>query len=192
MKKVLQFCEKENIKCTLPRVKKLIEFMNDTAKKLEYPTKQTHINLLYVNWSYCEFPSNSYLEAYSLLYNDMNGLLKYKNIGINMGVAEEVYDKITAIIVYTNSLNSIVFSDFRYLWSTRCFAIMPNINLDSNLLDYKLLLKVTDMDYRKNLNTPHFMCDLKIQSKYEVSSENIENIKNISDLNEIIENYALK
>ena len=72
------------------------------------------------NWSYSDFPSNSFLEAWSLLTNDFNGLLTHREIGPKLHLSEplnpEAFSKITAIIVYTSSLDQLMFTDFRYVW----------------------------------------------------------------------------
>ena len=121
-------------------------------------------------------------------------MLNHKEIGIEMGICEEAYEKISAIVVYTSSLNSIIFQDLRYLWSTRRFAIMPNLYLNSSLLNDRLLLKATDMDYKKNQRIPRVMCDFKTESHHqlEISPENIDNIKIACDLNELITHHALR
>lgn len=190
--KIISFCEKEGLKCTMPRVRKLIEFINDSTDKFDQPSGNNHMNILYINWSYSEFPSNSYLEAYSLLYNDINGLLKHKEIGIRMGVNKKAFEKLTAIVVYTSSLNTMVFQDLRYLWSTRRFVILPNLHLDSSLRNNELLLKVTNMDYKKNTRIPHVMCDFKSQLQFEIVPENIYYMKKALELNELITRFALE
>jgi hypothetical protein len=166
----------------MPRVHKLVGFINSATEKFVLPSSNKHFNLLYINWSYSEFPSNSYLEAYSILFNDKNGLLTHKDIGIKMGVLEAAYEKISAIVVYTSSLNTIVFQDFRYLWSTRCFAIMP-LQGDANQL-----LKITDMDYKNNRPTPHLLCDFKAKTM----EEQVQVVVQSMQINQIIMENSLQ
>lgn len=117
--KFQQLCESHGVMCVFPRVNKLVEFINSASKKFQEP-KENEYNLLYINWSYSDFPSNSFLEAWSLLTNDFNGLLTYREIGPKLHLSEplnpEAFSKITAIIVYTSSLDQLMFTDFRYVW----------------------------------------------------------------------------
>ena len=47
---------------------KLKDFLNSASSKFSVPQSNEY-NLLYINWSYCDFASNSFLEAWSLLTN---------------------------------------------------------------------------------------------------------------------------
>ena len=73
-------------------------------------------NLLYINWSYCDFASNSFLEAWSLLTNAINGILTHPNAAQSIGVSPDVFKKITAVIIYTEALEGLMFLDFRNAW----------------------------------------------------------------------------
>lgn len=110
-----EFCAHKGIKYLDPRVSKLKDFLNSAASKFSIP-KYNEINLLYINWSYRDFPANSFLEAWSLLINEYNGILRYPKIAYSIGINAEVFEKITAVIVYTESLEGLMFSDFRYVW----------------------------------------------------------------------------
>lgn len=116
----IQFlCKQHNIKCLFPRVTKLVQFINSAASKFEVP-KEHQYNLLYINWSYSDFPSAGFLEPWELLTNELNGILTHREIGINLPfddpIHPEAYDKISAIIVYSSSIDQLMFSDFRYVW----------------------------------------------------------------------------
>ena len=116
----IQFlCKQHNIKCLFPRVTKLVQFINSAASKFEVP-KEHQYNLLYIKWSYSDFPSAGFLEPWELLTNELNGILTHREIGINLPfddpIHPEAYDKISAIIVYSSSIDQLMFSDFRYVW----------------------------------------------------------------------------
>ena len=126
-----EYCKNKNIKCLMPRVGKLKDFINSAAEKFEVPRDDNHLNLLFINWSYSEFAPDAYLEAYFLLVNPINGIIRNKDIGIQIGILEEAYDKISAIIVYSDSLNGLAYMDLRHIWMNRKFrmiAINQNIN----------------------------------------------------------------
>lgn len=129
--KLQEHCEKNNMKCILPRVGKLKDFINSAAEKFEVPKDNKHLNLLFINWTYSEFAPDSYLEAYYLLINPENGLIRNKEIGIKMGITEDSYDKISGIVIYSDSLNGMTFLDIRYLWIDQKFrfiALNPDID----------------------------------------------------------------
>lgn len=111
------YCKEQGLIAILPRVFKLKEFLNSAADKFEEVNHIDHMNFLYINWTFSEYPESSFLEAYGLLANRDNGLLVNRGIGKEFGISDEVYNKITAIIVYTESLNGLMFSDFRYIWT---------------------------------------------------------------------------
>ncbi|RHQ77341.1 hypothetical protein DWX99_05605 [Firmicutes bacterium AF22-6AC] len=111
-KQIPRFCEENEIIYMSPRVMKLKDFLNSAATKFSIP-KDNEFNLLYINWSFCDFPSNSFLEAWSLLTNTINGILTHPNAARNIGVSSEVFERITAVIVYTEALEGLMFLDFR-------------------------------------------------------------------------------
>ena len=169
---VRKFCEANDVTYLDPRVLKLKDFLNSAAGKFEIP-KENEFNLLYINWSYRDFPSNSFLEAWALLTNAINGVLLYPEYGMNIGVVEEAYKKITAVVVYTESLEGLMFSDFRYVWQ-RCGA-GPRFRmwlLDESLRKREwenksnILLNITGMNPSEEL-TQMAMLDYKSKTEKE-------------------------
>ena len=119
--------------------------------------KENQYNLLYINWSYSDFPSVGFLEPWALLTNELNGILTHREIGIHLPfndpIHPDAYDKISAIIVYSSSIDQLMFSDFRYVWQKspsaaqkfRMFVL--NKELEENELSGKSseLFEVTGM-----------------------------------------------
>lgn len=63
--------------------------------------------------------------------NPVNGLIRNKDIGMKIGILEEAYEKISAIVVYSDSLNGLAYLNLRYIWLNhkfRMIAINQNIN----------------------------------------------------------------
>lgn len=112
---VKNFCKENNIRYLDPRVLKIRDFINSATSKFNIP-EQDEYNILYINWSFRDFPSNAFLEAWSLLTNEKNGILIHQKYAEEIGVNPEAFEKISAIVVYTESLEGIAFSDFRYVW----------------------------------------------------------------------------
>lgn len=117
--KIKALCDEYNITCKFPRVTKLVDFINSASKKFRVPQKN-EFNLLYINWSYSDFPSNGFIEAWSLLTNELNGIITHPEIGTKLPfkkpICPEAYKKITAIIVYTSSLDQLMFTNFQHVW----------------------------------------------------------------------------
>ena len=151
-KEFIDYCNDHQLIPVLPRINKLKDFLNSAAEKFVPVDHVRHMNLLYINWTFSEFPESSFLEAYGLLANSENGILVNQKIGKEVGINDEVYDKITAVIVYTESLNGLMFGDFRYIW-TRTTSGEPYFAA-VGLHNKEKLLRITEMnDYRK---TPYF------------------------------------
>ena len=154
---IVELCKRNNTRCVMPRVTKLVQFLNSASTKFKKP-KGNEYNLLYINWSYSDFPSNGFLEAWSLLTNEINGILLHPDIGTNLAfkepIHEDVYEKITAVIVYTSSLDQIMFSDFRYSWQTspevgprfRMFVLDKKLREMTLSEESNLLYKVSGMN----------------------------------------------
>ena len=96
-KAFMDFCKSHNLNGAMPRVMKIKDFLNSAAEKFEKVDHVSHMNLLYINWTLSEFEESGYQEAFSLMAHSINGILLHKNLGLSLGVNEEVYDKITAV-----------------------------------------------------------------------------------------------
>ncbi len=140
-------CITENVELRLPDINKLKQHLNDAASKFIEPTNDKHFNVVYINWTYCDYPKYAYLEPYSLLMNE-NGILRNKEIGKTIGINEEVYRKITAVVVYNENIEGYVNQDLRHIWAHRTFAlaINPYINCDTAILERTL-----QMEQSKNI-----------------------------------------
>lgn len=115
-KLLVDYCNSHGLHCAMPRVMKIKDFLNSAAEKFEAVDHVNHMNLLYINWSLSEFEESGFQEAFSLMAHRINGILIHKDIGLSLGIHEEVYEKITAVIVYTESLHGLMFGDFRWVW----------------------------------------------------------------------------
>lgn len=82
----------------------------------------------------------------------INGILTHKDIGLSLGVNEEVYEKITAVIVYTESLSGLMFNDFRWVW-TRGSDGMPHFGI-VGIHNDDALFEVTGMNPHGEQLTP--------------------------------------
>ena len=141
-----EIAEKHNLNYVRPRVLKLKDFINSAGKKFEKPKSSKHINLLYINWTYSDIKFSGFKEPYGLLYNNLNGILKNKDFALRLGIEEEALEKITAIIIYQDSFDSLLFGDFRDVWNGYKFRLLPNQLIDSTLIDKELLFKITGMN----------------------------------------------
>ena len=115
-KEFMSFCKLNGLNGAMPRVMKIKDFLNSAAEKFDEVDHVHHMNLLYINWTLSEFEESGYQEAFSLMANSTNGILIHRELGVSLGIHEEVYNKITAVIVYTESLHGLMFGDFRWVW----------------------------------------------------------------------------
>ena len=153
----IKICQDNEIDFLMPRVTKLVQFINSAAKKFSIP-QQNEFNLLYINWSYSDYPICSFIEAWNLLTNEKNGLLLHPEIATSLPFEEpldpKAYDKITAIVVYSNSLEQLMFGDFRYSWQTvsdfgprfRMYVLNSQLREDEIAKKSRLLFNVTGMN----------------------------------------------
>ena len=150
--KFSSFCGTHGINGVMPRVGKLKEFLNSAAEKFEVVDHINHMNFLYINWTFSEVMESGFEEAFSLLAHPINGILFHKDIGLSLGVNEEVYEKITAVIVYTESASGLMFGDFRWVW-TQGSDGMPHFGIIGmhNLED---LFEITGMNPFGKMITP--------------------------------------
>lgn len=190
-KQVPSFCEKNGISYISPRVMKLKDFLNSAASKFSVPQDNVY-NLLYINWSYCDFPSNSFLEAWSLLTNTINGILTHPKAAQGLGVSPEVFEKITAVIVYTEALEGLMFLDFRNVWQMngrgqkfRMWVLNDDLRKAENTRESDTLFYITGMKPTDEL-TQMAMLDCKSQTDSERAESSILGVK----LADLIEQYA--
>lgn len=169
-----KLCEEKKFNFILPRVDKLKDYINSAGKKFIKPKDKSHINLLFINWTYTNIKRRGYLEAYSLLYNNLNGLLKNKEVALSKGIEEEALEKITAVIVYQDNFDSIIFGDFRNVWNGYNFRLLPNCIINKELVDIDILKNVTRM------NIPGAN-DALMPYEIVVSRENISEVFGITD-----------
>lgn len=189
-KKIKELCEANRVNYKDPRVTKLVDFINSAAKKFKVPEKN-EFNLLYINWSYSDFPSYGFLEAWTLLSNELNGIITNPSIGKNLNfrepICDDAYKKITAIIVYTSSLDQLMFSDFLHCWistSPKGRHHFRMLLLDKNV-DKGLLRDYTVMNPDEPI--PH---EFRILAN--VNSSNAEQQKLLLDILKIVEKEYLK
>lgn len=192
--KVKLLCEKFGVTFLAPRVMKLKDFINSAADKFTHP-QNNEFNLLYINWSYSEFPSNSFLEAWSLLTNKMNGILTHPKVAENIGIKPDALKKISAIIVYTESLEGIMFGDFHHVWQTSSVGLRFKLWVnDDNLrkLSFEnktdVIRTITGMNPCKDL-LQYAMVDYKTAVSNDIDGMNqfAEALKNLIANNMLIQ-----
>ncbi len=119
-------CKKRRVVFQRPRVSKLKSFLNSACKKFAVPINDKHYNILFVNWTYTEIPYQGYIEPVALLSNPYNGIMNHAWMAKMVDVDEDIYSKITAVIVFQNPSEAVVFQDLRYLLASRTAGIVIN------------------------------------------------------------------
>lgn len=171
--KIQDFCEENGLLYMSPRVRQLQTFIKSAAEKFSVPGPN-EFNLLYINWSYRDFPSNSFLEAWALLTNEINGILTHPESAKGFDIFPEHLQKITAVIVYTESLEGLVFSDLRYVWQRngagprfRMWVLDEELRRAEQSDKSRWLFNVTGMN-PDNPSKQLLMADLKPKTPAEV------------------------
>ncbi len=145
-KKMLEYTKKNNIKCLLPDIEKLVGFIKDSARKFNNPYHAKHFNILFINWTYTELPTISYNEPISLLTNNMAGIFKNISVQKALGLSKSDLSKFSAVIVYFDNVESIITGDFRRLYLNNKFRIIINENIAQ---DWDVLLKILQLKNHK-------------------------------------------
>ena len=138
------FCDANDLNWSMPRIGKLKDYLNSAAEKFEIVDHIKHMNFLYINWTFSEVLDSGYEEAVSLLAHPINGILSHKDIGLKLGVNEEVYEKNTAVIVYTESVSGLMFGEFRWVWTCGTNG-MPHFGI-VGLHNREALFEITGMN----------------------------------------------
>lgn len=128
--KLKRYLKRKNIQCVMPRVRKVADLLHNTFDKFEVPDNKKHFNLLFINWTYNDMPTSLFNEIVSILSNDYTGILKNAYVRKELGISESDIKKISAIIVYCDNIESLMFGDFRMLYMNNNFRIISNIGIE--------------------------------------------------------------
>ena len=190
-KLVPEFCKNKGVSYISPRVLKLKDFLNSAASKFSVPGENEY-NLLYINWSYSDFPSNGFLEAWSLLTNPINGILTHPKAAEKIGVSSDVFEKITAVIVYTEAIEGLMFLDFRHVWQMngcgqkfRMWILNDDLRKAEKTRESDILFDITGM---KPMNESHQM--VMLDYKAQTDAEKLESFIFGMDLAKLIKENA--
>lgn len=139
-----------------PRVSKLKSFLDSACDKFNIPTEKEY-NILCINWTYTDITYGGYIEPAMLLYNPINGIFNHRNIAKQLKIDEDIYEKISAIFVFQNSVDSILFTDLRYLWADypRRAIMMLNpflLNTEAKREEFYGKIQIRPNDFRINFD----------------------------------------
>lgn len=149
---IIQVCEENKLQLIYPRVSKLGEFIKSAADKFQEPSSNKHFNLLFINWTYTDFPECGVNEPMSLLINTKSGLfyndralplIRHKN-GTNI-INRSDLDKITAVILYRDTMETLLSGDFRLHFKERTFRYSIN-RINNTATDFDLLSRLLGMN----------------------------------------------
>lgn len=134
--KLMETCKNVGIQCLLPKVLKIKDFLNSAAEKFQEPESTKHVNLLCINWTGAAVDKNDITEPLIILSNLTNGVLSNKSIAEKCHISSEAINKISAIMLYKLDLGTLLFSDFRYVFSTYKAKVVlnrfsKNLNVDT-------------------------------------------------------------
>ncbi|SDF93356.1 hypothetical protein SAMN04488589_1728 [Methanolobus vulcani] len=140
-----EYCDEKNIELFFPRVLKLKDFIESAGKKFEEITDEKHFNLLFINWTYIDYMEWRLNEPTFLLTNPISALLYNENVQEIIGIDKKSLDKISAIVLYRDNIDTLLSQDFRYHFAHQTFKLILNENLKS-INNFSLLCKALGMN----------------------------------------------
>lgn len=176
-----KYCSKKDFDFQRPRVGKLKDFIVSACKKFENPIDEKHFNLLFINWTYNDFPELSLEEPITLLVNDASGIIENEKVLSMLGIDEAEISKLSGIILYKDNFENLITCDFRHHFIDKSVKLICNRKFNTKS-DYDLLCeKLMVNPYNLNMNIEFFpvdyiktkQCDEKILVRAMKYFENI-------------------
>ncbi len=130
--KLRDYCDEKNICLIWPNILKLKSFIESAASKFENVKGENHFNLLFINWTYTSFPEWELNEPLYLLTNPISGLLHNKKAQEIIGLDNDCMNKISAIVLYRDTFDTLISQDFLYHFKHNSFKLILNENLREN------------------------------------------------------------
>ncbi len=155
MEDLIILCSELELQVEFPNIIQLKDFLNSAASKFTSALHKNHFNILYINWTHREIPHLNYIEPLSLLDNPINGLLRYNNIGKKFKISNDVFEKISAIFIYSYPKQALMFGDIRWVFSNKQCATLFNQNLTQE--QKSKLARILSMDPSANPQMQPFL-----------------------------------
>lgn len=175
IKKFERECRNKGISCVRPRVGKLKDYINMSCKKFSPIKSEKHYNILVINWSTSEIKFKPCLEPAMILMNPENGVLNHKGMEVNYEISSDLYDKITAIFVIHNSVESIAYTDMRYLFASRDAYMLLNpylLDTEAKKKDFMSTFQMGERDFQLDMDAViYFDSDKELHpvTKYQLT-----------------------
>lgn len=129
LKELKKTSEDLDVRFHSPNILKLKDFIESASTKFLSLNEPNRLNLLFINWSYNDFKSTGLLEPISLLINSDSGLLYSANARKLISLPSSALENISGIIFYSDNVQSIISSDFRYHFADNSVFLIP-VNMD--------------------------------------------------------------
>lgn len=124
-------CQKDGYCLVRPRVGKMKDFINSACEKFNKPLDDNSYNILAMNWTDTNIPNLSVIEPAVYLGNKENGMMQFNTMASkisseNFVINQDMYEKITAILVFKASMDTLFFTDFRYMFLQKEAVVILN------------------------------------------------------------------
>jgi hypothetical protein len=171
--KLKDYCDSKNIHLVEPKVRKLKDFIESAASKFEDVKSKNHFNLLFINWTYTGFPEWKLNEPLYLLTNPISGLLYNKKAREIIGLDTKYMNKISAIILYRDTFDTLISQDFRYHFAHNSLKLILNETI-RNINNFDILSKSLGIEaYNPGSIVEWFPSEYAIQEDmYEETAHN--------------------
>ena len=180
-------CQEDGYCLVRPRVGKMKDFINSACEKFNKPADDNSYNILAMNWTDTNIPNLSVVEPAVYLGNKENGLMQFKTMASKISAGnfvfnQDMYEKITAIIVFKASMDTLFFSDFRYLFESKEAVVI----LNPFLLDSKIKQK----DFLDTLQFHPFVSEYKCCISVPSPKSELDATSLLHYMNYVKENYT--
>ena len=178
-------CREDGCVFQRPRLSKLKSFLDSAITKFHVPDNREY-NILCINWSYTDIIVNGYIEPVMLLFNKVNGIINHKDMAKKLGISPDIYEKISAVLVFQNSVEAITMMDLRYLWAgyPRSAVLLLNpfvIDSKEKAKDLYDITQIREKDFEMNFEMPIY---------FDTTTDG-PNEKVADELLDIMKKYAL-
>lgn len=179
-------CQKDGYCLVRPRVGKMKDFINSACEKFNKPLDDNSYNILAMNWTDTNIPNLSVIEPAVYLGNKENGMMQFNTMASKISsesfvINQDMYEKITAILVFKNSMDTLFFSDFRFMFRSKEAAIILNPFLLNTAKKQK--------DFLDTLQFHPFMADYNCYVSVPMPQTPLDGEVQMNYLNYVRENY---
>ena len=101
--------------------------------------------------------------------------MRYPTIAKKLNIADAVFDRITAVVIYTESLDGLMFGDFHFVWQRlgvgpqfRMWIIDENVRKMQDIYRNNILFYITNMNPDPPISIDFMLSDSSKTLSHEI------------------------